>query len=145
MLILHFLPGGKTAGQVPLEYALENYFKDQKLGTMENEYELEALARDRKGDDNDVEMDVLKAKKEEEDNEGKTADLFAIGLEEDLFMFPQRFDVEMRNDISTTNPIIHTSHMEHMNLDAIETTHTASNVHEVAGDKHSHEHHNIAI
>ena len=60
-------------------------------------------------------------------------------------LVPQRFDVEMRNDISTTNPIIHTSYMEHMNLDAIETTHTASNVHEVAGDKHSHEHHNIAI
>ena len=45
MLILHFIPGGKTAGQVPLRLALESLMKEEKMQGVDNEHEMEVLAR----------------------------------------------------------------------------------------------------
>ena len=45
MLILHFIPGGKTAGQVPLRLALESLMKEEKMQGVDNEHEMEVLAK----------------------------------------------------------------------------------------------------
>ena len=45
---MHFLPGGKTAGQVPLRYVLEDLAENAKIAILDNEYELDELARDSK-------------------------------------------------------------------------------------------------
>ena len=108
MLILHFLPGGKTAGQVPLEFAIEHYFKDQKLGTLENEYELEALARDRKkGDDNDVELAIMKSKKEENeiDYDANEVDLLRETIDEGAFFIQPRFSGDFHDSMSSIHAI----------------------------------------
>ena len=70
MMVLHFIPGGKTAGQVPLRYALENLAKETKMEGVDNENELEELGRsgerisDKKPSDNDhdvmIEMTTVK-------------------------------------------------------------------------------------
>ena len=80
MVILHFIPGGRTAGQIPLDFALESYFKDQKMAALENEQEMDVLAtggvvsHEREGKkeaENDVmiEMATVESMKKMEDNE----------------------------------------------------------------------------
>lgn len=51
MVILNFIPGGKTAGQVPLRFALENLAKETKMECIDNEMEMDAIAH--AGDDDD--------------------------------------------------------------------------------------------
>lgn len=50
MTILNFIPGGRTAGQVPLRFALENMAKEAKIEFVDNEIEMEVIAM--AGDDN---------------------------------------------------------------------------------------------
>ena len=44
MTILNFIPGGRTAGQVPLRFALENMAKEAKIEFVDNEIEMEVIA-----------------------------------------------------------------------------------------------------
>ena len=45
MIVLNFIPGGRTAGQVPLRFAMENLAKEAKLESLDNEREMEEFAR----------------------------------------------------------------------------------------------------
>lgn len=88
MLILHFIPGGKTAGQVPLRLALESLMKEEKMQGVDNEHEMEVLARTRdtevenKKEENDSALDVAvdTKKKEHLDN---ADDRYLMSMEED--------------------------------------------------------------
>ena len=88
MLILHFIPGGKTAGQVPLRLALESLMKEEKMQGVDNEHEMEVLARTRdtevenKKGENDSALDVAvdTKKKEHLDN---ADDRYLMSMEED--------------------------------------------------------------
>ena len=88
MLILHFIPGGKTAGQVPLCLALESLMKEEKMRGVDNEHEMEVLARTRhtevenkKGEnDSALEVGVESKKKEHLDN---ADDRYLMSVEED--------------------------------------------------------------
>lgn len=112
MTILHFIPGGKTAGQVPLEYALENYMKDQKMAGVDNEHELEELGRSgedrdrssssKKDTENDVviEMAVLESKKKYDENDD-TMFMEQEVLDDDAFLVPPRFDSFSRSSNRT--------------------------------------------
>ena len=88
MLILHFIPGGKTAGQVPLRLALESLMKEEKMQGVDNEHEMEVLARtqhtevEHKKGENDSALDVAvdTKKKEHLDN---ADDRYLMSMEED--------------------------------------------------------------
>ena len=88
MLILHFIPGGKTAGQVPLRLALEGMMKEEKMQGVDNEHEMEVLARtqhtevEHKKGENDSALDVAvdTKKKEHLDN---ADDRYLMSMEED--------------------------------------------------------------
>ncbi|KAK8826754.1 hypothetical protein WA556_004343 [Blastocystis sp. ATCC 50177/Nand II] len=88
MLILHFIPGGKTAGQVPLRLALESLMKEEKMQGVDNEHEMEVLARtqhtevEHKKEENDSALDVAvdTKKKEHLDN---ADDRYLMSMEED--------------------------------------------------------------
>ena len=88
MLILHFIPGGKTAGQVPLRLALEGLMKEEKMQGVDNEHEMEVLARtqhtevEHKKEENDSALDVAvdTKKKEHLDN---ADDRYLMSMEED--------------------------------------------------------------
>lgn len=103
MIILHYIPGGCTAGQVPLEFAMESYLKNQKMSLLENDEEFEVLAtgsrvkhkEDRESKklvENDVmiEMSHLRSKKHLKDNnDGLLADSM---VDEESFMVRPRAD-----------------------------------------------------
>ena len=88
MLILHFIPGGKTAGQVPLRLALEGMMKEEKMQGVDNEHEMEVLARtqhtevEHNKEENDSALDVAvdTKKKEHLDN---ADDRYLMSMEED--------------------------------------------------------------
>lgn len=120
MLILHFIPGGKTAGQVPLEFALENYMKDSKMAGVDNEHELEELAKsgdnkkdyssssDKKGYDNEImiEMINLEAKKKSKENDEGVFLEHENVVDEDAFIVPPRFDSFSRSSSRTLTSTI---------------------------------------
>ena len=88
MLILHFIPGGRTAGQVPLRLALESLMKEEKMHDVDNEHEMEVLAStqhtetETKKGENDSALDVAveSKKKEHLDN---ADDRYLMSIEED--------------------------------------------------------------
>ena len=119
MIILHFIPGGKTAGQVPLEFALENYMKDSKMAGVDNEHELEELAKsgdskkeypsssDKKGYDNEIMIEMInleRTKKSKENDESIFLEHENV-VDEDAFIVPPRFDSFSR---SSTRSLIST-------------------------------------
>lgn len=112
MIILHFIPGGKTAGQVPLEFALESYVKDRKMEGVDNEHELEELTRDesnkltseaKKKFDNDVtiEMANLDRIKKSVDNDAPILLDHERVDDDDAFLVPPRFDSFSRSSSRT--------------------------------------------
>lgn len=116
MIILHFIPGGKTAGQVPLEFALESYVKDRKMEGVDNEHEMEELTRDesnkltseaKKKFDNDVtiEMANLDRMKKSVDNDAPIL-LDHERVDDDAFLVPPRFDSFSRSSSRTISSII---------------------------------------
>lgn len=88
MLILHFIPGGKTAGQVPLRLALESLMKEEKMQGVDNEHEMEVLARTRdmevehKKEENDSVLEVAVDTKEKEHLDNAD-DQYLMSMEED--------------------------------------------------------------
>mgnify|MGYP000000150250 FL=1 len=99
MMVLHFIPGGKTAGQVPLRYALENLAKETKMEGVDNENELEELGRsgerisDKKPSDNDhdVMIEMTTMNKKSEDNDVQIVVSGQRSIDEDDFFVPPRF------------------------------------------------------
>ena len=81
MTILNFIPGGRTAGQIPLRFALENMAKETKMGFVDNEIEMEVIAM--AGDDEPPSHSSTtattmrsskKSKKKSQDNEEASED-----------------------------------------------------------------------
>ena len=78
MIILHFIPGGKTAGQVPLTFVLENMVKESKMASLDNEDEMDMSEKERmeskikdSSNENEVliEMVTMGSKQKPDDNE----------------------------------------------------------------------------
>ena len=116
MVVLHFIPGGRTAGQVPLAFALESMVKDQKMAGVDNEHENEAIARggveqsdmrDKKSDENDhdvmIEMVCMESKeKDVENGDEHWAMDDDQSVDMDSFVVPPRFD-SVDNVVLQTN------------------------------------------
>lgn len=106
MIVLNFIPGGRTAGQVPLRFAMENLAKEAKLESLDNEREMEELARSdrRKGEkpeenDNDAGIEMTIITKDGE-NDARIEMEPHSGVQEDDFFVPPRLeegDQEMSN------------------------------------------------
>lgn len=105
MIVLNFIPGGRTAGQVPLRFAMENLAKEAKLESLDNEREMEQLARSdrRKGEkpeenDNDAGIEMTIITKDGE-NDARIEMEPNGGVQEDDFFVPPRLesDQEMSN------------------------------------------------
>lgn len=104
MIVLNFIPGGRTAGQVPLRFAMENLAKEAKLESLDNEREMEELARSdrKKGDkpeENDAGIEMTIITKDGE-NDARIEMETHAGVQEDNFFVPPRMeesDQEMAN------------------------------------------------
>ncbi|KAK8825356.1 hypothetical protein WA538_003053 [Blastocystis sp. DL] len=104
MIVLNFIPGGRTAGQVPLRFAMENLAKEAKLESLDNEREMEELARSdcKKGDkpeENDAGIEMTIITKDGE-NDARIEMETHAGVQEDDFFVPPRMeesDQEMAN------------------------------------------------
>ena len=127
MLILHFIPGGRTAGQVPLEFALESMVKNQKLEGVDNEHEEEVIARggekkerekgeeEKKGDGNEndvmIEMVCMESKeKGAENGDERWMMEDDHGVDMDAFIVPPRFnsgDASSLHSSSVHTPSVH--------------------------------------
>lgn len=124
MVILHFIPGGRTAGQVPLAFALESLVKNQKMEGVDNEHEEEVIARggekkeeeeEKKGDQNDhdvmIEMVCMESKeKEMENGDERWMMEDDHGVDMDAFVVPPRFnstDAASVHSSSVHTPSVH--------------------------------------
>jgi hypothetical protein len=104
MIVLNFIPGGRTAGQVPLRFAMENLAKEAKLESLDNEREMEELARSdcKKGDkpeENDAGIEMTIITKDGENDARIEMETHAGVQEEDFFVPPrmEESDQEMAN------------------------------------------------
>lgn len=126
MLILHFIPGGRTAGQVPLDLALESLVKAQKLEGVDNEHEEEVIARggekkkaekedEKKDEQNDhdvmIEMVCMESKeKGVENGDERWMMEDDHGVDMDAFVVPPRFnstDAASLHSSSVHTPSVH--------------------------------------
>ena len=108
MVILNFIPGGKTAGQVPLRFALENLAKETKMECIDNEMEMDAIAH--AGDDDDfantinmpsssslhsIRLDKLRKGKDNENENGEDGDGDTDGEESYHLTYHSHHQVEI--------------------------------------------------
>ena len=145
MTVLHFIPGGSTAGQVPLRLALEDMMKEEKMKGVDNEYEMEVLAsagrvdadRRKKGE-NDVPLETMpfeSNKKENVDNadERYLMSLGDEGVDENAFTVPPRFDsialTRMTSTSSVTSTASRGTQQEHAEPDTKSPKENESAVH----------------
>lgn len=135
MIVLHFIPGGRTAGQVPLRLALEDMMKEEKMRGVDNEYEMDVLAsaghvdadKQKKGE-NDASLETMpfeSKKKENLDNadERYLMSLGDEGVDENAFMVPPRFDsIALTRRMTSTSSVTSTAsrgtQQEHAEPDA---------------------------
>ena len=152
MLILHFIPGGRTAGQVPLKFALESMVKNQKMEGVDNEHEEEVIARggekkerekgedDKKGGENDhdvmIEMVCMESKeKGAENGDERWMMEDDHGVDMDAFVVPPRFNSGGAASLHSSS--IHTPSVHMSSIHAIRNdVHESQETEEVPPDSH---------